>query len=123
MQCTIYIIIAGHSIDLVDAMRIHYNFIRPHTALENKTLAETAGINLPLGENKVESLMRLAEVNKNDIAQLLGFRSVNKQDGYIEIKPNGWLDKREWREINEILVKDGFEWKSCSIDSCWIKSI
>ena len=46
--------------DLVDAMRIHYNFIRPHMALENKTPAEEAGIKLPLGENKVESLMRLA---------------------------------------------------------------
>jgi len=113
--------------DLVDAMRIHYNFIRPHMALENKTPAETAGIKLELGQNKVELLMRLASVNKNDIAQLLGFRfnkvKVNKQDGYVEIKPNGWLDKREWREINEILTKDGFEWKSCSIDSCWIKSI
>jgi transposase-like protein len=111
--------------DLVDAMRIHYNFIRPHMALENKTPAEEAGIRLPLGENKVESLMRLAAVNKNDIAQLLGFRinkvKVTKLDDYIEIKPNGWLDKREWREINEILTKNGFEWKSCSIDSCWIK--
>jgi hypothetical protein len=37
--------------------------------------------------------MRLAAVNKNDIAQLLGFRinkvKVNKQDGYVGIKPNG----------------------------------
>ena len=83
--------------DLVDAMRIHYNFIRPHMALENKTPAEEAGIKLPLGENKVESLMRLVAVNKNDIAQLLGFRinkvKVTKQDGYVEIKPNGWWIK------------------------------
>jgi len=97
--------------DLVDAMRIHYNFIRPHMALENKTPAETAGIKLPLGENNVESLMRLAVVNKNDIAQLLGFRvnkvKVTKRDDYVEIKPNGWLDKREWREINGILTKNG----------------
>lgn len=112
--------------DLVDAMRIHYNFIRPHMALDNKTPAEEAGIILPLGQNKVESLMRLAALNTNDIAQLLGFRinkvKVTKYDDYVEIKPNGWLDKREWREINEILVNNGFEWKSCSIDSCWIKS-
>jgi transposase-like protein len=113
--------------DLVDAMRIHYNFIRPHMALENKTPAERAGIKLPLGENKVESLMRLAAINKNDIAQLLGFRinkvKVTKHDDYVEIKPNGRLDKREWREINEILVKNEFEWKLCSIDSCWIKNL
>jgi hypothetical protein len=113
--------------DLVDAMRIHYNFIRPHMALENKTPAEKAGIKLTLSQNRVESLMRLAAMNKNDIAQLLGFRinkvKVNKQDGYAEIKPNRWLDKREWREINDILVKNGFEWKSCNIDSCWIKKL
>jgi putative transposase len=113
--------------DLVDAMRIHYNFIRPHMALENKTPAEKAGIKLDLSQNKVEMLMRLAAVNKNDIAQLLGFRvnkvKVTKHDGYVEIKPNGWLDKREWREINDILVKNGFEWKSCSIDSCWIRRV
>jgi transposase-like protein len=111
--------------DLVDAMRIHYNFIRPHMALENKTPAEKAGIKLELGQNKVESLMRLAALNTNDIARLLGFRinkvKVTKYDDYVEIKPNGWLDKREWREINEVLVRNGFEWKSCSIDSCWIK--
>ena len=67
----------------------------------------------------------MGAVNKNEIAQLLGFRinkvKVNKHDDYVEIKPNGRLDKREWREINEILVKDGFEWKSSNIDSCWIK--
>ena len=107
-------------------MRIHYNFIRPHMTLENKTPAEEAGIKLPLGENRVESLMRLAAVNKNDIAQLLGFRinkvKVAKYDDCVEIKPSGWLDKREWREINEILTKDGFEWKSCNTDSCWIKN-
>jgi transposase-like protein len=113
--------------DLVNAMRIHYNFIRPHMALENQTPAEKVGIKLQLGQNKVESLMRLAAINKNEIAQLLGFRvnkvKVNKHDDYVEIKPNGRLDKREWREINEILVKNGFEWKSCNIDSCWIKLI
>ena len=45
--------------DLVNAMRIHFNFIRPHQGLKNQTPAEKAGIHLPLGENKVESLMRL----------------------------------------------------------------
>jgi hypothetical protein len=113
--------------DLVDAMRIHYNFIRPHMALGNKTPAEKAGIKLPLGQNKVETLMRLAAINKNDIGLLLGIRinkvKISKHDDYVEIKPNGSLDKKEWREINEILTKDGFEWKSCNIDSCWLKTI
>ena len=49
--------------ELVDAMRIHYNYIRPHQSLGNQTPAELAGINLNLGENKVENLMRLAAAN------------------------------------------------------------
>ena len=59
--------------DLVDAMRIHYNFIRPHQALKNQTPAEKAGLELHLGHNKVESLMRLAATNKNDYARYLEF--------------------------------------------------
>ena len=43
--------------ELLDAMRIHYNFIRPHQALKGQTPAEVAGINLNLGENRVEDLM------------------------------------------------------------------
>lgn len=44
--------------ELIDAMRIHYNFIRPHQSLGEQTPAEVAGINLDLDENKVENLMR-----------------------------------------------------------------
>jgi hypothetical protein len=39
----------------VDAMRTHYNFIRPNQPIGNQTPAEAAGINLNLGENKVET--------------------------------------------------------------------
>lgn len=44
---------------LIDAYRIHYNFIREHGSIK-KTPAEQAGIKLPLGQNKIESLIRLA---------------------------------------------------------------
>jgi hypothetical protein len=50
--------------ELIDAMRIHYNFIRPHQALKGQTPAEVAGINLNLGENRVEDLMRQAALKK-----------------------------------------------------------
>jgi len=45
---------------LMDAMRIHYNFIRPNQAIGGQTRAEQAGIRLRISENKVESLIRLA---------------------------------------------------------------
>lgn len=41
-----------------DAMRNYYNFIRPHQALNGKTPAEMADINLELGRNKWLSLIR-----------------------------------------------------------------
>jgi hypothetical protein len=44
---------------LIDAMRIHYNFIRNHGSIK-KTPAEQAGINLDLGDNKIESLIKMA---------------------------------------------------------------
>lgn len=44
---------------IIEAMRIHYNFIREHSSL-GKTPAEQAGIRLDLGENKIKGLMELA---------------------------------------------------------------
>jgi hypothetical protein len=39
------------------------------------------------------------------------------KDDSIEIKPKGWLGKKNWREINEILLRNGFEWLSSGKDS------
>jgi hypothetical protein len=43
------------------------------------------------------------------------------KDDSIEIIPKGWLGKRTWREINEVLLRNGFEWLPSGKDSCWIK--
>jgi transposase-like protein len=48
---------------LIDAYRIHYNFIRSHSGI-GKTPAEQAGIKLELGENKIENLIKLASRKK-----------------------------------------------------------
>jgi len=47
---------------LIDAYRIHYNFVRNHGSI-GKTPAEQAGIKLDLGENKIENLIKLASKN------------------------------------------------------------
>ncbi|HET6458796.1 MAG TPA: integrase core domain-containing protein [Nitrosopumilaceae archaeon] len=47
---------------LIDAYRIHYNFIREHESIK-KTPAEQAGIKLDLGENKIENLIKMASKN------------------------------------------------------------
>jgi len=38
--------------DVIEEFRIYYNFIRPHIALNERTPAEVAGIDLQLGQNK-----------------------------------------------------------------------
>lgn len=55
---------ANKSQELVDAMRIHYNFIRPHQAIGNLTPAEAEGINLEMEENQVENLMRQTAIRQ-----------------------------------------------------------
>lgn len=116
--------------EVMDAMRIHYNFIRPNQAIGGQTPAEAAGINLNLGENKVESLMRQAavygkEVQQEPVVKGLGIRInkvliVNESD-CIKVKPKGWMEKKEWREIHDILRVQGFNWLANGRDSCWIK--
>jgi transposase-like protein len=43
---------------IIDGNRIYYDFIRPHMALNGLTPAEMAGINLQLGQNRWEDLIR-----------------------------------------------------------------
>jgi transposase-like protein len=46
--------------DLMEGFRNYYNFIRPHQALNGKTPAEVAGLDLELDENKWKSLIEKA---------------------------------------------------------------
>jgi hypothetical protein len=111
-------------------MRIHYNFIRPNQAIGGQTPAEAAGINLNLGENKTENLMRLAAIRKKEAIveptiKGLGDRAnsviiLNEKD-CIKVKPKAWLAKEKWVEINDILRVQGFGWLPKGRDSCWIK--
>lgn len=43
------------------------------------------------------------------------------KDDTIEIKTKRQLGKKNSREINEILLRNGFEWLSSCKDSSWIK--
>jgi len=119
---------AKASQELLDAMRIHYNFIRPHHALKGQTPAEVAGINLNLGENKVEELMRHAALKQKleMFVRTLGIRAnkieVIRDNGSVKIKPKERLDKKNWREINDVLRVHDFKWFGDGKESCWIKA-
>ena len=45
---------------IIDGFRIYYNFIKPHMALNGKTPAQLAKIDLELGRNKWLSLVKKA---------------------------------------------------------------
>lgn len=49
---------------IMDGQRIYYNFIRPHIALNGKTPAQEANIDLELGRNKWQSLVKKASGKK-----------------------------------------------------------
>jgi hypothetical protein len=49
----------------LDGQRVYYNHIRPHQGLNGKTPAQAAGLELNLGENKWESLIKKASLNSN----------------------------------------------------------
>jgi len=39
----------------------------------------------------------------------------------FKIKPKGWMEKKEWREIHDILRVQEFNWLANGKHSCWIK--
>ena len=69
--------------------------------------------------------MRAREAQIEPLVKGLGIRTnkvniLNQRD-CLKIKPKGWMDKKDWCEINDILRIQGFNWLSNSKDSCWIK--
>lgn len=55
-------------------MEDYHNFVRPHTALNGKTPAEIAGIDLGLGEKKWEELIGQSIRAKNGDKETLARR-------------------------------------------------
>jgi len=47
---------------------------------------------------------------------------INEKD-CIKFKQKAWIEREEWREINDILRINGFSWLSNGKDSCWIRML
>ena len=104
--------------------------IRMNQTIGGQTPTEAAGNNLNLKENRTESLMRQAAIHAKDemvspVVKGLGVRihkvTILNEKDCIKVKQKGWLDKKDWVEIHDILRVQGFAWLSNGKDSCWIK--
>lgn len=111
--------------DFVDGYRIYHNFVRLHSALNNKTPAEVSGLDLNLGTDKIKDLITKSVESKSNFAIQLGKRiekvNITNEKDSIKVSPKTWIEKQVWREINDILRINGFNWLSNGKDSCWFK--
>jgi transposase-like protein len=115
-----------------DALRLNHNFIRPHSGLpNNQTPAEASDIDLGLGENKVKDLIvksaeaqqqRKKEYNiEYQLGKRLKYVTIMRDADCTSVKPDSWIPKSFWREINDILFINGFSWVENGRDSKWLK--
>jgi hypothetical protein len=95
-------------------------------------LKEWQGELQPIGQNKVESLMRQAATHNRDAVAdpivkglciwMQKLLIINEKDCF-KVKPKGCMEEKDWREINDILRVQGFNWLANGKDSCWIRMI
>lgn len=117
----------------VDGYRHYHNFVRPHTGLpDNQTPAEAAGIDLKLDrQNPMKDLIvksateGLKEKSPemyviNQLGKRFEKLTVANEKDCIKFVQKGWIEREMWREINDILRVNGFNWLSNGKDSCWI---
>ena len=109
-----------------ELLKINHNFVKPHQGLNNKTPAQVAGIDLNLGDDKYMDLIKLSGKGKPNFVNNLGEKRIEKvtiinEGDSIKVTPKTWIDKKIWREINDILKLHQFSWLSNGKDSCWMK--
>lgn len=49
---------------LMEGLKNYYNFLRPHMGIQNETPAEKANINLELGRNRWQSIIRKGAISQ-----------------------------------------------------------
>ena len=96
-----------------ELLKINHNFVKPHQGLDGKTPAQAANIELNLGDNKYLDLIKQSATKPNFVNNL-GKRikkvSILNEGDSIKISPKDWIDKKIWREINNILKLHDFSW-------------
>ena len=110
--------------DFAELLKINHNFVKPHQGLDGKTPAQSANIELNLGKDKYRDLINQAgsKVNfVNNLGKRINKVTIVNEGDCIKVSPKGWIAKKIWREINDILKLHKFSWLSNGKDSCWMK--
>ena len=112
--------------EFFESYKNYHNFCRPHSGLkDNKTPAESAGIDLKLGDDKIMGLIKKSTEPEHKFAIALGKRrnkvTIENEDDCIRIIAKNYIKKRTWREINDILRLYKFCWLKNGKESCWIR--
>ena len=114
--------------NFAELYKIHHNYVRPHQGLDGKTPAESAGIDLNLGDDKYLDLIKQAGTKKkpnfvSNLGKRIEMVTIENEGDSIKVTPTRWIQKHTWREINDILKLHEFGWLSNGKDSCWLKLI
>ncbi|MDI1495385.1 MAG: hypothetical protein K8823_693 [Cenarchaeum symbiont of Oopsacas minuta] len=92
--------------------------------LGGKTPAEAAGISQDLGVDKYRSLIRKASSKANFVSGLgkrIKYVEIDNDGKRIYILQKGWLEKKVWIEINDILSLYWFHWDPNDGRRFWVK--
>ncbi len=57
----------------------------------------------------------------NNLGKRIKKVTIANEGDSIKVTPTGWIDKKVWREINDLLRLHQFSWLSNGKDSCWMK--
>ena len=93
-------------------------------AMDGKTPAQAANIDLGLGDDKYLDLIKQSGTEHN-FANSLGKRirkvSIVNEGDSTKVVPKCWIEKQIWIEINDILRLHGFSWLSNGKNGCWLR--
>ena len=110
--------------NFMELFQIHHNLVRPHMGLDGKTPAEYAEIGPDLGADKYRALIQNASTKSTFVTALgkrIEYVNIDSSKDRIRVVQKGWLDKKVWKEINDILSVYGFEWDVNDGRGFWIK--
>ena len=110
--------------NFMELFQIHHNLVRPHMGLDGKTPAEYAGICSDLGCDKYRTLIQNTSTKSTFVTALgkrIEYVNIDSSKERVHVAQKGWLDKKVWKEINDILSVYGFEWDVNDGRGFWIK--